>query len=187
MERYVIHIFGASGSGTTTLGRFLAEGLGWIHLDADDYFWEPTNPPFSVKRGKEERIALLRRDLELHPKAVLSGSLCGWGDDLIPDFTLAIRLHTDTELRLARIRTRERERFGDRLDPGGDLCETHQEFLRWTAAYDCGGPDMRSRLRHDAWQKLLQCPVIALDGSLALQDLRNAILPYITSSFEKGS
>jgi adenylate kinase family enzyme len=35
-----VHIFGASGSGTTTLGRTLAERLGVRFFDGDDYFWE---------------------------------------------------------------------------------------------------------------------------------------------------
>jgi len=34
-----IHILGASGSGTTTLGRALAERLQCPHFDTDDYFW----------------------------------------------------------------------------------------------------------------------------------------------------
>ena len=37
-----IHILGASGSGTTTLGRALAERLQCRHFDTDDYFWLPT-------------------------------------------------------------------------------------------------------------------------------------------------
>src|SRR5438128_874343 len=42
-----LHILGASGSGTTTLGRALAEGLQCPHFDTDDYFWLPTDPPFT--------------------------------------------------------------------------------------------------------------------------------------------
>ena len=33
-----IHILGASGSGTSTLGNSLAEVLPHTHLDTDDYF-----------------------------------------------------------------------------------------------------------------------------------------------------
>ncbi len=32
-----LHIFGASGSGTTTLARALAKRCGWLHLDTDDF------------------------------------------------------------------------------------------------------------------------------------------------------
>jgi len=41
----VIHILGASESGTTTLGRALKEKYEYAHFDTDDYFWIPTNPP----------------------------------------------------------------------------------------------------------------------------------------------
>ena len=40
----VIHIYGASGSGITTLGRKISEELGYKFMDTDDYFWLPTNP-----------------------------------------------------------------------------------------------------------------------------------------------
>ncbi|MBB6697108.1 hypothetical protein [Clostridium algidicarnis] len=42
----IIHILGAAGSGTSTLGKKLKNKLNYIHLDVDDYFWFPTNPPF---------------------------------------------------------------------------------------------------------------------------------------------
>ena len=60
MDRQVIHIFGASGSGTTTLGRYLAQRLGGVHLDSDDFFWLPTDPPYTQKRPIEMRVPLMR-------------------------------------------------------------------------------------------------------------------------------
>ena len=54
-----ILIFGASGAGTTTVGKNLAEILDYIHLDVDDYYWEKTTPPFQVKISldpKERRL-----------------------------------------------------------------------------------------------------------------------------------
>ena len=41
-----IHILGASGSGTTTLASAIADEHGHRHLDTDDFFWIPTNPPY---------------------------------------------------------------------------------------------------------------------------------------------
>src|SRR5829696_7380488 len=63
-----VHITGASGSGTTTLGHALAARFGWRHLDTDDHFWLPTDPPFQQQRPVPERLALLC--------AALAGS--GW-------------------------------------------------------------------------------------------------------------
>lgn len=99
----LLHIYGASGSGTSTLGRYLAEQFQYAFLDSDDYFWLPTDPKFTTKRPIEQRVPLIRQDIAAAKNgAVLSGSLVGWGDALIPDFTLAVRVVTDTSTRLAR-------------------------------------------------------------------------------------
>lgn len=169
MTSQVIHIYGASGSGTTTLGRYISEKLRYFFMDTDDYFWVPTNPPYTTKRPVTERIALMRENIAKHNKVVISGSLVDWGDELIPLFTLAIRLETDTAIRIDRLRKREREHFGNRIDPGGDMYENHRKFIDWAASYDSGGPDMRSKLKHNEWQKLLQCQQILLDGSLPVK------------------
>ena len=44
-----ILIFGASGSGITTLGKELEKHTDFVHLDVDDYYWEQTLPPFLEK------------------------------------------------------------------------------------------------------------------------------------------
>lgn len=160
----VIHIFGASGSGTSTLGRKICEELGYRFMDTDDYFWLPTNPKYTQKRPREERLELMRKDIAAAENVVISGSLTDWGDALIPLFTLAIRLETDTDTRIRRIQVREREKFGSRIEPGGDMYQQHLEFIDWARAYDTGGTEMRSRAKHDEWQKLLQCRLIVLNG-----------------------
>jgi hypothetical protein len=38
-----IHILGASGTGTTTLGKALADRLNCPHFDADRFYWLPTD------------------------------------------------------------------------------------------------------------------------------------------------
>ena len=172
----VIHIFGASGSGTSTLGAALAEALHLRHMDTDDYYWLPADVPFTLKRPPAERLERMYADLAESGGAVISGSLCGWGDPLIPAFTHAIRVVTDTETRLRRLHAREVRRFGDRVAPGGDMAAAHQEFLDWAARYDTGDAAMRSRALHDQWQQLLPCPVAAIDGSLpAAQMLQEAL------------
>lgn len=106
----VIHIYGASGSGTSTLGRKISEELGYKFMDADDYFWLTTNPRYTTKRSKEERLALMKKDISDNDNVVISGSLVDWGDELIPLFTLAIRLVTDTEIRTTRLKEREKQK-----------------------------------------------------------------------------
>ena len=172
----VIHIFGASGSGTSTLGRAVADRVGLRFLDTDDYYWLPAEPMYTLKRPIPERLALMVRDLDECSDAVLSGSLAGWGDPLIPRFTLAVRLDTPTPVRMERLRQREYARYGARVLPGGDMYDQSQAFLDWAARYDDGVPPLRSRALHDLWQQQLPCPVLTLDGTLPVEELVQAVM-----------
>jgi adenylate kinase family enzyme len=163
-----IHIMGASGSGTTSLAVEMATRYGHRHLDTDDFFWVRTDPPYREKRPAEERLALLRQALRDATSWVLSGSLCGWGDSLIPEFDLVVFLTVPTSVRLARLRARERERYGQRIEPEGELHEAHVAFLEWAGRYDTGGVEMRSRALHEAWLATLSCAVVRLDGHLSV-------------------
>lgn len=166
----VIHIYGASGSGTSTLGRKISEELGYKFMDTDDYFWLPTNPQYTTKRSKEERLALMKKDISENDNVVISGSLVDWGDELIPMFTLAIRLVTATEIRIERLKVREKKKFNDRIMPEGDMYTNHLEFIEWAREYDTGSTNMRSRAQHDEWQKRLLCKQMVLDGADDLEE-----------------
>jgi cytidylate kinase len=83
-------VFGASGSGTTTLGRELARVLDFAYFDIDDYFWEQTEVPFSAPRPREERRKRLRADITKHVNFVLSGSMTGWDEPFLPYLDLAV-------------------------------------------------------------------------------------------------
>jgi len=166
----IIHIFGASGSGTTTLAKKISRELGYTMMDTDDYYWMPTEPKFTRKRPVDERLRLMIRDIDNSENVVISGSLTDWGDVLIPYFTLAIRIELEQDLRMERLIKRERERYGSRIDPGGDMYQQHIDFVKWARAYDNGGMDMRSKVKHDDWQKLLLCDIIYLDGVDTLEN-----------------
>ena len=178
--KQIIHFFGASGSGTSTLGRYTADALGLSFMDTDDYLWLPSDPPFTSSRPADERIALMRHDIDQSCGAVISGSLSGWGDVFVPEFTLAVRLVTLTDVRIARIKQREHTRFGDRILEGGDMYETHEAFVRWASKYDTGDLSMRSKASHDEWQKNIGCPIITLDGTRALSENLAKIKEAIT-------
>lgn len=165
-----IHILGASGSGATTLGRALAKHLQYAHFNTDDYFWLPTNPPFTEKRDTTLCQQLLMDDLTAHDSWVLSGSLCGWGDVVISLFELVVFLWIPPKTRMERLRQRERERYGERIMPGGDMHETSQEFLDCAASYDEGGLDMRSQRRHEQWLGTLPCPIVCFEGEYSIEE-----------------
>ena len=170
MNPQVIHLTGASGSGTTTLGRAIAACLGIVHLDTDDFFWMPADPPFTVKRPEAKRLELLQQAARRAGRCVLSGSLAGWGDALIPLFERVVYLQTPTPLRLQRLHLRKFDQFGRRILPGGDMHEEHLEFLHWASRYDSAGLEQRSALLHRQWLEQLHCPVHRVDGELPVQE-----------------
>jgi adenylate kinase family enzyme len=165
-----IHIFGASGSGTTTLGKALAATLGIAFLDADDFFWEPTVPPFATKTEVGARVAALAAATEAAGDWVLSGSMMGWGDFLVPVLDLAVYLYLPPEIRMARLMARERERYGNRIDPRGELRAPHLEFMAWAERYETAGLEQRSRASHAAWMEELSCPILRIEGAPPLEE-----------------
>jgi adenylate kinase family enzyme len=173
-----IHILGAPGSGVTTLGKALAERLGFSHFDTDDYYWFTDDAlPYRRKRNPDHRRQLLQKDLASSENWVLSGALCGWGDVFIPAFELVIYLWLPVETRLARIREREINRYGaERLAPGGDLNLVFEKFLTWAAAYDIENGNIRSRASELLWLQKLACPVLKIEKKMSLDVMIDYIL-----------
>lgn len=170
-----IHILGASGSGTTTLGRLLGEQLQILHLDTDDFFWAPTDPPYTTPRPVKDRLALIEEAMAGASAWVLSGSALKWGMPLEPLYDLIVFLRLDPMIRMERIRRREQERYGARILPGGDMAETSRAFIDWAASYDRAGLEQRSLAAHEAWLAMRQTPVLRLDSSMAPDELAEAV------------
>ena len=176
-----IHILGASGSGTTTLGAAIAKKLGIPHFDSDNYFWVKTTIPYTQKTDIQTRVDDLNKDLAA-PEWVLSGSLCEWGDFAIPLFTLVIFLWIPEELRLARLKAREISRYGEEaLSPGGWFHVNHVDFMEYARPYDSGGPDIRSRQLHDQWLSTMPCPVLRIEEPMSIAKLVSAVQKKLES------
>lgn len=175
-----LHITGASGSGVTTLGRSLADRLAAPHHDTDDYYWLPTDPPYREKRPIAARLAMMEAMFLPRPDWVLSGSLDGWGDPLIPHFDAVIFVRTCSEVRMERLRRREIGRYGeDAVKPGGTHHRAFETFLDWASHYDDGSRAGRHLARHEAWLQTMDCPVIRVDGEGEIADLGDDILDQL--------
>ena len=177
----IIHIVGASGSGTTTLAQALEQACGYKWLDTDGFFWMPTDPPYVKSLPHEERVKMLDAAMQEHAKCVISGSLCGWGDVFIPTFDLVVFVDTPTNMRIERIEKREQERFGERVRPGGDMYENHLAFVEWAKTYDTNSPPERCRKLHEGWFKQLPCPLLRVDGGKPVDKLLDQIIAEVAS------
>jgi len=178
MSAVRIHIMGAAGSGTTTLGRALGQVLPHRHLDTDDYFWKEK---FTKQRPDPARVELLRVALRQTPW-VLSGGVAGWANELIPLFDLVVFLWIPQEIRMQRLQQRELERYGDAAAPGGKLYEQSQTFLKWAASYDTSTSETRSKLNHERWLGGLDCQVLRLEGDLSVPSRVDAVTNYLAAT-----
>lgn len=174
MRRSRVHVLGASGSGTTTLARALADHWSAPHADADDYFWLPTVPPFREKRPERARAALMREVFAPGGAWVLSGSMLGWGEDIVRECDAVVFLTLDPVERLRRLEAREVRRRA-----GADFDEpAWQKFLEWARGYDDPEFGGRSRSVHEAWLRRLSQPVLRLDGALSKEALLAEVLSW---------
>jgi adenylate kinase family enzyme len=166
-----INIIGASGVGKTTLGRALAERLGISHFDADAYYHLPTDPPFRKQRSPEERCALLERDLSAIDGWVLTGGAGTWKPAPALRYTLHVFLWLPSELRIERLMRRERELYGNRILPGGDMAGDHAAFVAWTRGYDDSTAEGTNTLAcHEELLRSATCPVLRLSGPLTEEE-----------------
>lgn len=161
-----ILVTGASGSGTSTLARTLGPLLHASVLEADDYFWLPTSPPFSSKRDPQERLSLILRDLHDVPSAVIAGSIVDWGAELEDSMSTIVFLTVPAAVRVARLRQREQSLFG----------HTGPEFLEWAAQYDEGRLSGRSRLKHERWLSQRTTPVLRIEGDISVEEASRRVL-----------
>ena len=171
-----IHILGASGSGTSTLGSALARRLGVPHVNSDSFFWLPTDPPYTTPRPVEERQALLTRRLPVTAHWVFSGAATRWAAPLEPHYDLVVFLRLDPAIRMDRLRQREAARWGARILPGGDMAVLNAAFIRWAEAYDTAGSLRRGLLTHETWLADQTAPVLRLDSLAPVSDLVAAVL-----------
>lgn len=165
---------GASGSGTTTLASALADRWAVPHADSDDYFWIPSRPPFTHKRPTDERLALMHDVFVPREAWVLSGSMLGWGEDVLAQCDAVVFLTLDPQERLRRLEARENvRREGQEIDQAA-----WTEFRDWALGYDDPTFSGRSRAGHEEWLDALAKPVLRLDSARPTEQLVDAVLSW---------
>ena len=103
---------------------------------------------------------MILHDLRAAGDCVLAGSILDWGAELEDSFSLIVFLTVPAAVRVERLRLREIAQLG-KADPA---------FLKWAAQYDEGRLEGRSRPKHERWLAARRCPVLRIDGDVALED-----------------
>lgn len=172
----IIQLLGAAGSGKSTLGRAISSITGLPLLQSDRYLWQ--DDEFTRMRPPEEARSLLRSDLERYPNFILDGGVHRWlpMGALRPDLLVLIRLEHET--RMARLRQRELDRFGDRCLPGGDHAPITQEFLDWAATYETASYTEESNCLASHLRRLgeAECPCLILWSRQPAEHLARQVL-----------
>ncbi|MDO5564976.1 MAG: shikimate kinase [Eubacteriales bacterium] len=171
-----IMIMGSSGAGKTTLGKIVAEKLGFTFIDIDDYIWrKDTEMPYSKMYNKTEKINNLMEAVSNCEHFVMAGSMTSFHEYFDPFFELVIHMNADKQLRKQRVHERELKSFGNRILVGGDMFEEHQKFLSDVQGYDygLGGCSLQE---HEEWLNALTCKKIYLDGADTLESNSEKII-----------
>jgi adenylate kinase family enzyme len=169
-----INIFGASGSGSTTLGKALGQKLNYPVFDGDHYFWVPSEMPFTVKRDPQERNAMINRDTAAHENWIVSGSVVGWNNNW--DFDLSVFLYIPHQVRMDRLKKREFERYGDEIYTNPERIILYHKFLDWAQGYDDNTTDGRTLQVHQNWMKNLKKSLLIIEGDTTVEERVDIIL-----------
>ena len=155
---------GLNGVGKSTLGKALAERLGFHFIDNEDLYFPKTDPenPYAFGRSREEVEKLLFSEIAAHEDFVFTSVKGDYGDAARPFFRYAVCIEVPRELRLQRVKNRSLQRFGSRMLPGGDLYRQEAGFQDFVAS--------RPEDSVLKWLEPLSCPVIRVDGTKPVEE-----------------
>lgn len=83
-----------------------------------------------------------------------------YGERVYPFFTYAVRIDAPKDVRMQRVKSRSFQKFGKRMQRGGDLHEAEERFFAFAAS--------RSETLVEDWLESLNCPVLRVDGTKAI-------------------
>lgn len=163
-----IHIMGASCAGSTTLGNALSEKLGIPYFDTDDFFWERSDVPYTVRRDAPTRSRMLQEAISRVDSYIVGGSLISWGEEWLSMFDLVVFLHVPKEIRMQRLVNRELERYGDIIYTDPERSRLFREFYDWASKYDDRDFTGRNVRVHEEWLSKVSCRVVEIRGDTSV-------------------
>ena len=158
-----IMICGLNGTGKSTLGRMLADRMGYEFIDNEDLYFPKTDSSymFSNPRNKKEVIRLLEERISNNKQFIFASVKGDYGDTLIASLDYIVLIEVPEQIRNQRVRDRSYQKFGDRILPGGDLYDKESKWFSLT--------DSRPDTYVTDWLRTVNCPVIRIDGTLPVE------------------
>ena len=170
-----IMICGLNGTGKSTLGRILADKLGYEFIDVEDLYFPKTDSSytFSSPRSKEEVIRLLEERISDNHQFIFAAVKGDYGDKLIALLDHVVLIEVPKQIRRQRVRDRSYQKIGDRIIPGGDLYDIESKWFALT--------DSRPETYVTDWLKTVNCPVIRIDGTLPAEKNLDHIVSVLSN------
>ena len=169
-----ILICGLNGVGKSNLGKQLAERLGWQFIDNEDLYFPKTDTEYAYSdpRGKEEVVRLLEEKIEKDRRFIFAAVKGDYGEKLLSLLDCIIVVSVPREIRLARVRERALQKFGDRILAGGDLA---QRESAWFVQVESRPEDYVEK-----WLETVDCPIILVDGTRPIEENVEYLLSVLT-------
>lgn len=177
-----IAIMGLNGCGKSTLAHAISKKLDFYEMDVEDYYFPEQKDsrqavlehqydvkceykgeiPYSMPRSTKEVQEMIRKDIEKHPKFVISGVTMNWEEDILSVIDVAFILNVPAAERVKRVQHREEIRFGSRVMLGGDMYEQQKEFREIIGN--------RSPERVEESANKMHCKKVRLDGTKSIDE-----------------
>ncbi|MDN4523889.1 AAA family ATPase [Fictibacillus fluitans] len=172
-----IQIIGGSGTGKSTLAKYISEKEKIKWIDTDQYLWK--DDTFTENNPIEKRIEMYQTDIETFSSYAVSGSIDLWYPNGFGDRELLVFLSLDETIRLKRLRDRERQRKNQNKpwwkDENGEFTN---DFLEWCKTYYTAKnkSDAGTFAQHSYLMKISKSPVLKLDSSQPVEELYDEII-----------
>lgn len=165
-----ILVCGLNGCGKSTLGKALADALGYHFIDNEELFFPKTDPNYlyALPRSRDEVERRLMDEVRAHPNFVFAAVKGDYGAEILPFYDYAVLIDVPKAIRLQRVKDRSFQKFGSRMLPGGDLYEQEERFF-----------DLVRSRKEDLvveWLRTIHCSIIRVDGTRPVEENLRTIL-----------
>ena len=169
-----IMVCGLNGSGKSTIGKALADKLGFHFIDNEHLFFSrlSSDEPYINPRSHDEATNILMNEVRDNPNFVFAAVKGDYGREILPLYTHIVLIEVPKNIRMQRIRNRSYSKFGERMMAGGDLYEQEEQFFNFAEA--------RSEDCSHNWAQTLSCPILKIDGTKPIEENVSLIF-YIIS------
>lgn len=173
-----IIVCGLNGVGKSTLGKALADKLGYHFIDNEDLYFPKTDPDYiyASQRTQEEVERLLLERIRTYNNFVFASVKGDYGETACSFFRYAVLIEVPRDIRLQRVINRSFGKFGKRMLEGGDLYKREESFFELVRS--------RSEDTVEKWIGTVKIPVIRIDGTKPIEENIGIIIERINKSAE---